>query len=82
MAEPLTLTPSQTVGPFLHIALAEPAMRFAVPADAPDAIHVHGTVTDGAGAPVPDALIETWQADDLFTRCPTDADGHYERLHA
>jgi protocatechuate 3,4-dioxygenase, alpha subunit len=78
MAEPLTETPSQTVGPFLHIALADPAMRCAVAADSPEAIHVHGTVTDGAGAVVPDALIETWQADGLFTRCPTDSDGRYE----
>ena len=33
MAAPLTLTPSQTVGPFLHIALAETAKRFAVAAE-------------------------------------------------
>ena len=72
------LTPSQTVGPFLHLALADPALRFAVAADAPGAIHIHGTVTDGVGAAVPDALIETWQADGLFARCPTDGDGRYE----
>jgi protocatechuate 3,4-dioxygenase alpha subunit len=78
MAEPLTLTPSQTVGPFLHLALADPALRFAVAAAAPGAIHVHGTVVDGEGAAVPDALIETWQSDGLFTRCPTDGDGRYE----
>jgi protocatechuate 3,4-dioxygenase alpha subunit len=78
MTEPLTLTPSQTVGPFLHIALAHPAMRYAVASDVAGAIHVHGTVTDGAGAPIPDALIETWQADGMFTRCPTDSDGRYE----
>ncbi|HET9665310.1 MAG TPA: hypothetical protein VFP09_01075 [Desertimonas sp.] len=77
-ATPLTLTPSQTVGPFLHIALADPALRFAVASDAPDAIHITGRLTDGGGAPIPDGLIETWQADGLFARCPTDADGHYE----
>ena len=75
MSEPLTLTPSQTVGPFLHIALADPALRFAVVADAPGAIHITGTLTDGGGSPVPDGLIETWQADGLFARCPTDDDG-------
>ena len=75
---PLTLTPSQTVGPFLHIALADPALRFAVASDAPDAIHITGRLTDGGGAPIPDGLIETWQADGLFARCPTDGDGHYE----
>jgi protocatechuate 3,4-dioxygenase, alpha subunit len=78
VTEPLTLTPSQTVGPFLHLALAETAKRFAVPAESPGAIRVAGTVADGSGAPVPDGLIETWQADGLFARCPTDDDGHYE----
>jgi len=78
VSEPLTLTPSQTVGPFLHIALADPALRFAVVADAPGAIHITGTLTDGGGSPVPDGLIETWQADGLFARCPTDDDGRYE----
>ncbi len=78
MTDPLTLTPSQTVGPFLHIALAETAKRFAVSAESADAIRVSGTVIDGAGVGVPDALIETWQADSLFARCPTDDDGRYE----
>jgi protocatechuate 3,4-dioxygenase alpha subunit len=78
VSEPLTLTPSQTVGPFLHNALADPALRFAVAADAPGAIHITGTLTDGGGSPVPDGLIETWQADGLFARCPTDDDGRYE----
>ena len=78
VAAPLTLTPSQTVGPFLHIALADPAQRFAVAARSP------GRSTSTAPSPtapargVPDALIETWQADGLFARCPTDDDGRYE----
>ena len=29
----------------------------------PDAVRLHGTVYDGAGDPVPDALLEIWQAD-------------------
>src|SRR5690606_25344072 len=33
------------------------------PADHPDAVTVHGVVLDGAGAPVPDALLELWQPD-------------------
>jgi protocatechuate 3,4-dioxygenase alpha subunit len=78
MAGPLTLTPSQTVGPFLHLALAETAQRFAVPEGSAAAIRVAGTLTDGAGAPIPDGLIETWQADGLFARCPSDDEGHYE----
>jgi protocatechuate 3,4-dioxygenase alpha subunit len=34
-----------------------------VPRDAPGAITIAGTVYDGRGEPVPDALVETWQAD-------------------
>jgi protocatechuate 3,4-dioxygenase alpha subunit len=74
----LLLTPSQTVGPFLHIVLAEPEARYAAAPDDADAIHVSGTVTDGEGTGIPDAVIETWQADGLFGRCATDGDGRYE----
>lgn len=56
-------TPSQTVGPFLSIALTWPKGYLVVPADAPGAVHISGVVTDGAGEPVPDGVIETWQAD-------------------
>ena len=56
------LTPSQTVGPFLSIGLPWPDGPDVVdPAD-PGAIRIFGVVYDGAGVPVPDALIETWQA--------------------
>jgi protocatechuate 3,4-dioxygenase alpha subunit len=34
-----------------------------LPPDTPGAIRIHGTVYDGAGTPVPDSMIETWQAD-------------------
>ena len=38
----------------------------------PGAIWIRGTVLDGAGEPVPDALIETWQADpDGLSTTPT-----------
>ena len=47
MAERPGLTPSQTVGPFLHLALADPAARHAVGADEPGAITIGGTVVDG-----------------------------------
>jgi len=78
MAERPGLTPSQTVGPFLHLALADPALRHPVAPDDPDAVTVGGTVVDGAGAPVPDALIETWQAGGPFARCPTGPDGRWD----
>jgi protocatechuate 3,4-dioxygenase, alpha subunit len=69
------LTPAQTVGPFLHLALADPALRDGVGPETPEAITIRGTVVDGDGAPVPDAVVETWQAGGPFTRCATDRDG-------
>jgi protocatechuate 3,4-dioxygenase, alpha subunit len=57
------LTPSQTVGPFLSIGLTWQDGPLVVPADSPGAIRISGVVFDGAGDPVADGLIETWQAD-------------------
>jgi protocatechuate 3,4-dioxygenase alpha subunit len=54
-------TPSQTVGPFYGYALPFPDGGAMVPAAHPDAVVVHGRVLDGAGEPIPDALIEFWQ---------------------
>ncbi|MFF2324973.1 MULTISPECIES: protocatechuate 3,4-dioxygenase subunit alpha [unclassified Streptomyces] len=54
-------TPSQTVGPFYGYALPFAKGGEIAPARHPDALTVHGHVRDGAGAPVPDALIELWQ---------------------
>jgi protocatechuate 3,4-dioxygenase alpha subunit len=80
------LTPSQTVGPFLHIGLPWPDGPFVVPEGTPGSIEITGRVFDGAGSPVPDALLETWQCDGAgrfapefrgFGRCPTDEDGGY-----
>ncbi|GIF74515.1 protocatechuate 3,4-dioxygenase subunit alpha [Asanoa siamensis] len=56
-------TPSQTVGPFFSLGLPFESGPFAVTADTPGAFWLRGVVLDGAGEPVPDALIETWQAD-------------------
>jgi protocatechuate 3,4-dioxygenase alpha subunit len=56
-------TPSQTVGPFFAIGLPWDVGPEVVPADTPGAVRIAGTVYDGAGTPVPDFLIETWQAD-------------------
>jgi protocatechuate 3,4-dioxygenase alpha subunit len=59
----LAPTPSQTVGPFFAFALPWPDGPHAVDPDAKGAIRISGRVFDGEGAPVTDALIETWQAD-------------------
>jgi protocatechuate 3,4-dioxygenase, alpha subunit len=56
-------TPSQTVGPFFAIGVDDGFLGpELVPRDHPDAVVVFGTVTDGEGAPVNDAMIESWQA--------------------
>jgi protocatechuate 3,4-dioxygenase alpha subunit len=56
-------TPSQTVGPYFAIGLPWPEGPNAVPEGTPGAITITGTIYDGDGEPVPDHLIETWQAD-------------------
>jgi protocatechuate 3,4-dioxygenase alpha subunit len=63
MADKLIPTPSQTVGPFFHLGLAR-AEWADLSADNPagERIAVEGRVIDGDGAPVPDAMIELWQA--------------------
>ncbi len=82
MSRPPGLTPSQTVGPFLSIVLPWADGADVVPEGTPGAVTIVGRLTDGAGEPVPDGLIETWQVGGPagfrgFGRCPTDADGGY-----
>jgi protocatechuate 3,4-dioxygenase alpha subunit len=62
-AHDLIATPGQTVGPFFHYALPYAGDSELVPPGRADAVRLHGQVLDGDGAPVPDALIELWQAD-------------------
>jgi protocatechuate 3,4-dioxygenase alpha subunit len=59
----LQTTPSQTVGPFFAIGLPWPDGPYVVEDGTPGAIWLEGFVLDGAGDPVPDAMVETWQAD-------------------
>jgi protocatechuate 3,4-dioxygenase, alpha subunit len=59
----LRTTPSQTVGPFFSIGLTWENGHLVVDEDTPGAFDVVGRVLDGAGDPVPDALVEIWQAD-------------------
>jgi len=55
-------TPSQTVGPFFSFGLEWDDGPFAVPEGTAGAIRIEGRLLDGLGNPVPDGLIETWQA--------------------
>jgi protocatechuate 3,4-dioxygenase alpha subunit len=66
------ITPSQTVGPFFKYGLT-PMRQYAwndaftanlvTPDASGERIRVEGTVYDGDGAPVPDCMLEVWQAD-------------------
>lgn len=59
----LQRTPSQTVGPYLSIAMHWADGPLVVPESAPGAFWMRGRVLDGAGEPISDAVVETWQAD-------------------
>jgi protocatechuate 3,4-dioxygenase alpha subunit len=61
MTDPTPGTPGQTVGPFFGLSLPYPGGPELVPPGAAGAIRLHGRVLDGAGDPVPDALLELWQ---------------------
>ncbi len=59
----LTPTPAQTVGPFYGYALPYAKDRELLAPGSPGSIRLQGTVYDGAGHPIPDAILEIWQAD-------------------
>ncbi|MDL9978482.1 protocatechuate 3,4-dioxygenase subunit alpha [Microbacterium candidum] len=63
-------TAGQTVGPFFAYGTAYPKMHEVVHPFSPGAVLLAGTVYDGDGNPIPDAMIEIWGAD---------ADGHVSR---
>jgi protocatechuate 3,4-dioxygenase alpha subunit len=54
-------TPSQTVGPYFSMILPWDDGGTIAFAEAGKRIAIEGRVLDGAGAPIGDALIETWQ---------------------
>ena len=60
----LVPTPGQTIGPFYGYALPYEGGEQLVERSHPRAVRLHGTVHDGRGEPVPDALLEVWQADE------------------
>ncbi len=59
----LGLTPSATVGPYLAIGLTWSDGIWAAAEGTEGGFWIRGRVFDGAGDVVPDAMIETWQAD-------------------
>ena len=60
----LTQTPSQTVGPFFAYGLIFGGDNVLVDErTSGERLYIEGRVIDGDGQPVPDALVEIWQAD-------------------
>lgn len=69
-------TPAQTVGPFFGFAMPFEGDANAVPPGSQDAVRIEGQVFDGAGEPVPDAVLEV--SDGVqFARCGTDREGAF-----
>lgn len=62
MPETHPATPGQTIGPFFHYALPYERGHELVPPATPGAVRLRGTVYDGHGNPVPDAMLEIRQA--------------------
>jgi protocatechuate 3,4-dioxygenase, alpha subunit len=63
------LSPFQTVGPYFDIFLRDRVpLAMTTPDTRGERISIGGILYDGEGAPIPDGLVEIWQAD---------ADGHY-----
>jgi protocatechuate 3,4-dioxygenase alpha subunit len=79
-------TPSQTVGPFFHFGIAPDERLGSLAASAVgERVHLHVRVIDGGAMPLPDALVEVYQANAAgeygtprfsgFGRLATHADG-------
>jgi len=59
----LQATTWQTVGPYFHIGLEHlDSNRIAAPDQSGEHFTIRGRVLDGIGQPIPDAVIEIWQA--------------------
>jgi protocatechuate 3,4-dioxygenase alpha subunit len=80
------ITPSQTVGPYYALGLLNAPANELVE----NGIRLTGRVLDGAGEPVPDAMVEIWQADEDgryrpdfgWGRSGCDPDGRYSFVTA
>lgn len=81
-------SPSQTAGPYVHIGLnpnwvditgvwdKDLGLVIVGPETRGEPIILEGRITDGAGTPVRDALVEIWQADaDGFYNSPSEIRG-------
>lgn len=57
------ITPSQTVGPYVHIGLTLEGSELVVDEGDEGAIEISFEIFDGDGNPIADAMVETWQSD-------------------
>ncbi len=69
-------TPSQTVGPYLRIGMEWMQAKDLVAPGSAGAVTLVGTVTDGDGEVVPDAVLELWSPP-AWGRSLTDDGGSY-----
>ena len=69
-------TPSQTVGPFFGFAMPFEDDTQTTAPGSDGAVRIEGQVFDGAGEPVPDAVVELSEGDQ-FARCGTDREGAF-----
>jgi protocatechuate 3,4-dioxygenase, alpha subunit len=60
----LVATPGQTIGPFYGYALPFEKGHELVHRAHAGSIRLHGVVSDGHGEPIPDSMLEIWQADE------------------
>lgn len=70
----LKVTPSQTIGPFFRFGTDWIADEDLVSDSYLNAINLRGTIYDGGGNPVPDAMLEIFQADEDGNFPPNTAD--------
>ncbi|MGN6378238.1 MAG: protocatechuate 3,4-dioxygenase subunit alpha [Gaiellales bacterium] len=74
------------MGPFFAFALCTRPQNELLASDQEGAVRIRGLVLDGAGAPIPDAMVEIWQAAGRpgtgWARCGTNPSGNYSFVAA
>ncbi len=84
----LPISPSQTIGPFSHEAWRWACAASDAVAAGPNSITIRGTLRDGSGEPIDDAMIEAWSPASVeadagtalpgFRRTPSDMQGGFQ----
>jgi protocatechuate 3,4-dioxygenase alpha subunit len=84
----LPISPSQTIGPFSHEAWRWACAASDAVAAGPNTISIAGTIRDGAGEAIDDAMIEAWSPSSVeaeaalalpgFRRTPSDLAGRFQ----